>query len=153
VSDSGGTPPHGGTSSGGPDEVGSVAEEAAKLLGALSGWAREHGGSVGHSVSEAAQGAAHGAAGAAHEFNEHIATGSEECLYCPICRVVHYVRSTSPEVKTHLAIAASSLMQAASALMETQAPEHNDPAGVERIDLGDDSGDWPSPEDWSEDPE
>ena len=153
MSDSGGTPPQGGPSSGGPDEVGSVAEEAAKLLGALSGWARDHGSSVGHSFSEAAQGAAHGAAGAAHSFNDHFATGSEDCLYCPVCRVVHFVRSTSPEVKTHLAIAASSLMQAASALMEPHVADPKDPSGVERIDLGDESREWPSSDDWESDPE
>jgi len=151
VSDPGDTPPGGSTSSGGPDEVGSVAEEAAKLLGVLSGWARDHGSSAGQSFSEAALGAMHGATDAAHNVNDHFATGSAECLYCPVCRVVHYVRSTSPEVKTHLAIAASSLMQAASALMAAEVPDRKDPSGVERIDLGD--HDWPGDEGWETDPE
>ena len=151
MSNPGDNPPGGTTSSGGPDEVGSVAEEAAKLLGALSGWAREHGTGVGQSFSEAAHEAVHNATDAAHNVSEHIATGSTECLYCPVCRVVHYVRSTSPEVKANLAIAATSLMQAASALMATQVPEPKDSAGVERIDLGDE--DWPGDDDWESDPE
>jgi len=147
VSDSGDTT----TSSGGADEVGSVAEEAAKLLGALSGWARDHGSTVGHAVADAAQGAAHGAAGAAQNVNEHLATGSAECLYCPICRAVHYIRTTNPEVKAHLAIAASSLMQAASALLATDVPEPKQPTGVEHIDL-EAEGEWP-PDDWEGDQE
>ena len=56
----------------GAEEVGSLGEEAAKLLGALSGWAREQ-------ASEATDGlsgfAAHAAA-AAHDVNEHLATGA-----------------------------------------------------------------------------
>ena len=151
MSDSGNTPP-GDTSSGGPDEIGSVAEEAAKLLGALSGWARDQGNSAGASFAEAAHGAVHGATEAAHNVNDHFATGSAECLYCPVCRVMHYVRSTSPEVKTHLAIAATSLMQAASALMATQVPDARESPGVERIDLGD--HDWPGDDDdWEGGPE
>jgi hypothetical protein len=107
---------------GGPDEeIGSVADEAAKLFGALSGWARE--------------------------ANEHVATGAEECTYCPICRTVHVVRLASPEVRTHLALAAANLMQAAAGIL---AAASNDDSrgggaargdGVEHIDL--DEGDWP----------
>ena len=33
------------------DDVGSLGEEAAKLLGALSGWAREHGVEAGDSMA------------------------------------------------------------------------------------------------------
>lgn len=98
-------------------DIGSVAEEAAKLFGALSGWAREHG------------------------SEEHLATGAPECTYCPVCRVVHAVRQCSPEVRQHLAVAAASLVQAASALMTAVGtpPDNGDPATrrdtVEHIDL------------------
>lgn len=137
----------------GPPEVGSVAEEAAKLIGALSGWAREQGDgladAMGHGVAEAA----HGVSGAAHNVNEHLATGGEECTYCPVCRGIHFVRSTSPEVKAHLASAASSLLQAAAGLMATQVPDPGTrtkrPATVEHIDLdaGPDQGaGWPDEE-------
>lgn len=135
------------SSSGNPDEVGSVAEETAKLLGALSGWAREHGASVGQTVGDAAQ----NAVGTAHNINEHFATGSADCLYCPICRVVHYVRTTNPEVKAHLIVATSSLLQAASALLATEVPDAKESAGVEHIDLEGD-GEWPAG-DWDTDPE
>ncbi|MGB0101044.1 MAG: hypothetical protein WBP61_12270 [Nocardioides sp.] len=104
-------------------DVGSVAEEAAKLLGALSGWAKD----------------------AAHDVDDHFATGAAECTVCPICRTVHAVRELSPDVKTQLATAATSFLQAAaSVLATTAAPDRGarDGDGVEHIDL-DDAGDWP----------
>lgn len=106
---------------GGPDEaVGSVADEAAKLFGALSDWARD--------------------------ANDHIATGAEECTFCPICRTVHAVRLASPEVRTHLTVAAANLMQAAAGILAAASQEGSRPGsagrdGVEHIDL--DEGDWP----------
>jgi hypothetical protein len=106
---------------GGPhEEVGSVADEAAKLFGALSDWARD--------------------------TNEHIATGAEECTYCPICRTVHVVRMASPEVRTHLAMAAANLMQAAAGILAAASSDDSRAGaargeGVEHIDL--DEGDWP----------
>lgn len=103
----------------GDEEIGSVADEAAKLLGALSGWARD--------------------------VDEHVATGSEECTYCPICRTVHVVRQTSPEVRTHLAVAAASLMQAAAGILATVTSDEAGPPkpaeGFEHIDLDEDA--WP----------
>jgi hypothetical protein len=102
------------------DPVGSVGEEAAKLLGALADWAGDH----------------------AREVNEHLATGDAECLYCPICRTMHAVRSASPEVKEQLATAASSFLQAAAGLLS--AGGHGEPQAsrVQHIDLDDeDDGD------------
>lgn len=107
---------------GGAEDVGGVGEEAAKLFGALAGWARDAGG--------------------------HVDTGAAECSYCPLCRTVHVLREASPEVRDHLAVAASSLMQAAAGVLAATARETGSgrrTAGVERIDLdGDDEGEWPS---------
>jgi hypothetical protein len=107
------TPPH-------DDPVGSVGDEAAKLLGALAGWAGEH----------------------ARDVDEHIATGSAECLYCPVCRTVHAVRQASPEVKAQLASAAATFLEAAAGLL-TAAGNTEPPASrVQHIDLGaDDAND------------
>jgi hypothetical protein len=116
----------------GPEPVGSVAEEAAKLLGALSGWAREHGDGVTALADSMTQ-----------ELHEHLATGAPECAWCPLCRTVAAIRQTNPEVRAHLANAASSLMMAVSGMMATRPPARD--GGVERIDL-DDEGDtdaWP----------
>ncbi|UDY22519.1 DUF5304 family protein [Nocardioides sp. Kera G14] len=105
------------------DPIGSAAEEAAKLLGALSGWAKDHGTGV----------------------SEHLATGAAECTYCPICRTVHVVREISPEVREHLATAAASLMQAFAGLVTAAASHATPPStrgpGVEKINL--DTTEWP----------
>lgn len=130
------------------EQVGSVGEEAAKLIGALADWAREHGGDLGHGVADAATSAAAGAAGAAAAVDEHLATGAPECTYCPICRGVHLLRECAPEVRDHLASAAASLMQAAAGFLAAASaaprPERTSARadGVERIDLDDgDHGD------------
>lgn len=116
-----------------PEGVGSVGEEAAKLLGALSDWARDQGSDVGESLG----GLASQAATSLQGINEHIATGSAECSYCPICRTVHAVRQTSPEVRAHLTQAASSLLTAAAGFLATlpQQDASGRATGVERIDL------------------
>ena len=118
----------------GEPEVGSLAEEAAKLFGTLSGWARDQGAEVGHGLSEAAR----HAGATAHDLDDHLANGSAECTVCPLCRTVHAVRGLSPEVRSHLASAVTSVAQAASAFLSTQPPGPGDPAGrspVEHIDL------------------
>ncbi len=116
-----------------PDEVGSVGEEAVKLFSVLSGWARD----AGVVSSDTATNAGHGLADAVRGIDEHIATGGEDCRYCPVCQVIHAVRHTSPEVRAHLASAASSLMHAAAGVLATQVPRADRPAGVQKIDLDD----------------
>ena len=130
---------------GGRDPVGSVSEEALKLFGALSDWARDHGSDLGQGLS----GLADQAAASVRDVDEHLATGAPECTYCPICRTVHAVRQTSPEVRAHLAVAASSLLQAAAGILAAAAPAGaRERGGVERIDLDDDmDGAWPEEDD------
>jgi hypothetical protein len=118
------------------EPVGSLGEEAAKLIGALSDWAKDQGADYAGSAS----GAAGAFTQALHDVDEHLATGSADCRYCPVCQVIHVVRETSPEVRTHLAMAAGSLMNAAAGLLATQA-QHRGRPGVEKIDL-DDSAPW-----------
>ncbi len=127
-----GDPGEPGVPGDGPAEpVGSVGEEAAKLLGALSEWARDQGGEYAGSAAGAAGAFAH----AVKDVTDHVATGGEDCRYCPVCQVIHAVRQTSPEVRTHLAVAASSLMQAAAGVLATHAPDRHSNAPVEKIDL------------------
>lgn len=114
--------------------VGHLGEEAAKLFGALSGWARDHAGEA----SEGLSGLASHAASAVHNIDEHLATGSAECTVCPLCRTVHAVRQLSPEVHEHLATAVTSLAQAFAAVMAT--PRTEGRGDVEHIDVGDE---WP----------
>lgn len=124
----------------GEPEVGSLGEEAAKLFGALADAARQHGGDVGDGLG----GLAGHASDWAREVNDHIATDGAECKYCPVCRVVHVVRETSPEVRAHLTNAALSLAKAATEMLETLPPadgkDDASPRGpeVEKIDLDED---------------
>lgn len=127
----------GGQRPGGPDEpVGSVGEEAAKLFAALSGWAKDQG----TDYAGTAAGAASAMSDAVHNINEHIATDGQDCKYCPVCQVISAVRATSPEVKAHLAVAASSLMQAAAGVLATQVPSDAKASPMEKINL--DEGTW-----------
>lgn len=132
----------------GPDapqeDVGSVGEEAAKLFGALSDWASDHGPELSHGLS----GLAGQAAAAARGVGEHVDTGAAECAYCPVCRTVHALRQASPEVRDHLAVAAGSLLQAAAGVLAATA-RGGDPGrrgDVERIDLDGDDDEWPEDE-------
>lgn len=110
-------------------EVGGIGEEAMKLLHALQGWARETG-----THSEDLTG------GFLREVNEHIATGGEACRYCPVCRVISAVRTTSPEVRHHLSVATSSLLQAIAVVLATPPTEDRSHGGpVEHIDLDGDN--------------
>jgi hypothetical protein len=125
------------------EQVGSVADEAAKLFGALSDWARDHGSDLSGGLSGLASQAAASARDVNEHVNERFATGSAECAYCPICRTVHAVRSASPEVRGHLTVAAASLMQAAAGLLATAASDEQRARaasgdGFEHIDLEDD---------------
>jgi hypothetical protein len=125
------------------ESVGSVGEEAAKLFGALQEWARDSG----SDYANAAAGPTTSPASSLGSVNEHIATGGEDCRYCPICQMISAVRGTSPEVKQHLASAATSLMHAAAGVMATRVPDQphgQKDSGVEKIDL---SGD----DEWEED--
>ena len=141
------------------EEVGSLAEEAAKLFGALTDWAQDQAGDLGdlgaagaraaqddlHDLGAHLAGLAGHAAEAAASVQDHLAgalddnlaTGAPECHWCPVCRGVHAVRQVSPEVRAHLGAAASSLVQAAAALMATTPPSGRG-RDVETIDLDDD---------------
>jgi len=148
----------------GAEPVGSLAEEAARLFAALAGMARDHGADDpgGRAASEASDqsrptGLGDRAAAAVHEIDEHLATGGEDCRYCPICRAVALVRHTSPEAVDHLAEAARSLSRAVAAMLSTANVEdrrdrHRDRSGVEHIDLDDGVDDEPLDPD-AQDPE
>ena len=138
----------------GPQEpVGSAAEEALKLFGALGEWAKEQradagalAGSLSAGLAGLAAHAAHAASELNHNLETHLATGAPECTYCPICRTVHVVREASPEVRAHLASAAASLMQAAASVLDAAAssgPSRSRSGTVETIDLEDDADGWP----------
>ena len=94
---------------------GSVGEEAAKLVEALSEWAR-------------------GAAGG----ELPLATGSAECTLCPICQALSLARRARPETFAHLTDATTSFLAAIRTVVETHEHGGGHGSGVERIDLDSD---------------
>ena len=129
-----------GTGAGEQEPVGSVGEEAAKLLGALSEWARDQG----TDYAGTAAGAAGAFANAVQDVNEHVATGARTAATARCARSSTSSGTPAPRCATHLAVAASSLMHAAAGLLATNTAEHPKPSTVEKIDLDDGAG-------WDED--
>lgn len=120
--------------------VGNVGEEAAKLFGALQDWVKLSGATSGSESGDVGPGQP-GLGDQWRSINDHVAGGGEDCTYCPVCQLIHRVREASPELRTHLAVATSSLLQAAATLLEARA---NRSAAAEqrvtKIDLDDDAG-------------
>jgi hypothetical protein len=124
------------------DPVGSVAEEAAKLFAVL-------------------QNAAADAPPADEEKHEHQL--GPDCVWCPVCQLIHKVRNTSPETIEHLSTAAAQVLGSLRSLLEAAAdaarqaredaasrtsPPEEEPAQeptrsrVDRIDVSEDPEPW-----------
>jgi hypothetical protein len=92
--------------------AGPLGEEAARLVEALTEWARGHGEDI------------------------PIATGSAECRLCPVCQLLTLMRQARPETFAHLMDATAALAAAVRTVVESH--QHATGGGVERIDLDDD---------------
>jgi hypothetical protein len=93
---------------------GPLGEEAARLIEALTEWARGQGEDV------------------------PIATGSPECRLCPVCQLLTLMRHARPETFAHLMDATAALAAAARTVVESH--QHGGVGGgVERIDLDDEA--------------
>lgn len=109
------------------DQVGSLAEEATRLVEALAG-----------SLSGAAEGLAQGRAQEwAQGLSHGVANGSPECRLCPFCQLVGVFRNARPEVFEHLLEASESMLAAlrAAVAAHEQAWAAKRRAPVERIDI------------------
>jgi hypothetical protein len=96
-------------------EPGSAAEQVLRLLAGVQEWVR-------------------------HDLGPHLATGSPECQYCPLCAAVAVLRGARPEVTEKLVEAGSTLLTAVRAAFDSApawpgagTPEPG--SRVERIDL------------------
>jgi hypothetical protein len=117
-------------------DVGSLGEEAAKLLTAAAAWAREHAGDATGPAAAAGSGA--GVRLGDWLSADHIATGAPECKWCPLCQAIGMLRSTSPEVKDHLASAIVVARQLLDSLAEAVQEPQQSSSDVEHIDLSED---------------
>jgi hypothetical protein len=103
------------------DDVGSLAEEAARLAAAFQDWA--------------------------HELAEHdIADGSAACRLCPLCRLIAVLRQLEPQTVDQIGAQVQDLVRSLRTLLDVLA---NQPAGrhdgtsqrgggVQKIELSDD---------------
>ncbi|MFY9913190.1 MAG: hypothetical protein WAK18_00880 [Nocardioidaceae bacterium] len=117
------------------EPVGSLAEEAAKLIAVVQGWAGEHDGHRDTADAETASSA--GGAHEGHDEHHHDGSADPDCQWCPLCRVARAARATTPEVREHLATAALSLALAFKGLLDglEHRPDQDPPDPVEKIDL------------------
>ena len=132
------------------EPVGSLAEEAAKLIAVMQGWASEHAGNPDHAADE--EPPAPGANEPGHPVGGSDNTGHQharherrtdhadhdpavECRWCPLCQTVRVAKAATPEVREHLADAAMSLAMAFKGLMETVDDTSPRSSPVEKIDL------------------
>lgn len=130
------------------EPVGSVAEEAAKLIAALGSrvgeWDGHHEPGATKdtgSHTDAADGHEHGDEhgpehGLGHDHKGHNGQSPPECRWCPLCQGVRYAQTMSPEVREHLTNAVMSFAMALKGLLETteEKPEEST-SPVEKITL------------------
>ena len=117
-----------------PEPVGSLAEEAAKLVSVLS--SMQPGAHAGADDPEDSDDSDD-----SHDSHDPLAA---ECRYCPLCALARAARSMTPEVREHLASAAGSLLLAARSLLDEAVATAGEADGggpeqrVEKIDLAED---------------
>lgn len=105
------------------EHVGSLSEEAAKLVASLQDWAHDHRDAGGGQPDPTRPGPTQ-------------LTGAE-CRYCPLCNLARAARA--PGVREHLSKAALSLALALQGLAEEFGDaSRGDGAGVEKIDVAED---------------
>jgi hypothetical protein len=103
---------------------GPLADEAARLVEALSEWARGHAGDLPGAVSS------------------HVG-GSAECKLCPFCQALSLLRQARPETFVHLLEASTAFTAALRSIVDGISDGRHPQTGVERIDLDlDDEVDW-----------
>ncbi|TCC33412.1 hypothetical protein [Kribbella sindirgiensis] len=91
------------------EPIGSVAEEAAKLFAVLQNAA--------HDAPPAEETAAHQTVD--EPADEHKL--GPDCVWCPVCQLIHRVRSTSPETIEQLSTAAAHVLGSVRSLLEAAA--------------------------------
>ncbi|WP_371401398.1 hypothetical protein OHA10_26040 [Kribbella sp. NBC_00662] len=121
------------------EPVGSVAEEAAKLFAVLQD-----------------------AAGTPRDEEKHEHKLGPDCVWCPVCQLIHKVRNTSPETIEQLSTAAAQVLGSLRSLLEAaadaarqaredaasrpkspvQPEEEPAPLKVDRIDVSEDPEPW-----------
>ncbi|MFF0340612.1 hypothetical protein [Kribbella sp. NPDC004875] len=147
------------------EPIGSVAEEAAKLFAVL-----QHAAATAPPAQDTADGAADvtadGTAGDATDATADETAGEKhehklgpDCVWCPVCQLIHRVRNTSPETIEQLSSAAAHVLGSVRSLLEAAADaarqaredaasrasapeEETTRSRVDRIDVSEDPEPW-----------
>jgi len=109
------------------EPVGTLAEEAAKLLAAVHGWVGDAG-----APAHDPGGGADDESGGDHGHDPHDAA---ECRWCPLCQLARMAKATSPDVREHLSQAAISLALALKGLLDDSSTVARRATPLEKIDL------------------
>jgi len=104
-------------------QPGPLAEEAARLVEALSEWAR----------------------GAVGDISMPTVGSGPECQVCPVCQLLALLRRTQPETFGHLADASASMVAAMRTIVDRHDQAGRRGTGVERINLDDHEPAGPDP--------
>jgi hypothetical protein len=112
------------------EPVGSLAEEAARLIAALQGWTQDQ-----RQQADTTDDA--GDARQEHDAADHDPL-SIECRYCPLCALARTAKAMTPEVREHLSSAALSLALAVKGFIDNTQPDQRAATPVEKIDLAED---------------
>lgn len=96
---------------GGHDGVGSLADEAQKLLDAATVWLTER------SASEKVR-------ALAEELDSGLAVDAPECRYCPLCQLIALLRGERPEVTARLVEIGTALLLAVRSTVDTGGDGH-----------------------------
>lgn len=99
------------------DQLGSVAEEAVKLVAAAQDWFRNASG--GRSVADWSA--------------EHIATGTAACDWCPLCALIAALRGERPELSEKISAAAGASLDAVRALLDVVSARPADAVRVQPV--------------------
>ncbi|MFG1907974.1 hypothetical protein [Kribbella sp. NPDC048928] len=104
------------------ESVGSVAEEAAKLFAVLQNAAAEAAPAAEPRAAESRSAeppvAEPEAVDAEHEHDHKL---GPDCVWCPVCQLIHRVRTTSPETIEQLSTAAAHVLGSLRSLLEAAA--------------------------------
>jgi hypothetical protein len=118
------------------EPVGSLAEEAARLIAAVQAWTQDPRPRQTEHDAGGAQAAEDGL-DEALDGDGHDPM-SIECRYCPLCALARMAKATTPEVRDHLSSAALSLALALKGFLDNNGSVPEEGIPVEKIDLAED---------------
>ncbi len=121
-----------------PDPVGSLAEEAAKLIAVVQAWGQSALGPASASEGDpVGEGERADDDRVAAERTEHTHS-TPECRFCPLCSTMRLARAATPDVRAHVGNAVLSLSMAMSELLDNVRNDASGRPSADDVDLTED---------------